>query len=503
MELSKKILTVVSPDGQKRDTDALFGLPERVLQFGTGVLLRGLPDHFIDRANRQGFFNGRIVVIKSTSSGGTDAFAKQDGLYTLVERGIVNGAPVENIYVNASISRVLSANDEWDAIMQCAGNADLQVIISNTTEVGITLVESDATAERPVSFPGRLLAFLVERCRVFNGNTEAGMVILPTELIVDNGTRLREIVLELARLRGVASDVADWLANANEFCNTLVDCIVPGKMDEAEHRAFEQKLGYTDELMIMSEPYRLWAIETSGERTRQILSFSACNPGVILTPDIGQYRELKLRLLNATHTLSCALACLAGFVTVKDAMLDRPFELFIASLVHEEIVPLVGQQGISLKEAKQFAGQVIDRFRNPYIDHAWLSISAQYISKMEMRVAPLVRRHYAQGVHTPVYMSLGFAAFVLFLRTKKTADGFFGGSGSRLYKVNDDKAALLSGAWDHGPGAAVDAAMEAVGLAGMNGADAFSDQVKHDLHLLMQSGVQAALLSLSSKKAMA
>ena len=46
---------------------AQLALPEKVLQFGTGVLLRGLPDYLIDKANRQGIFNGRIVVVKSTA----------------------------------------------------------------------------------------------------------------------------------------------------------------------------------------------------------------------------------------------------------------------------------------------------------------------------------------------------------------------------------------------------------------------------------------------------
>src|SRR5665647_3936037 len=62
--------------------ESLFALPEKVLQFGTGVLLRGLPDYFIDKANRNGIFNGRIVVVKSTDSGDSAAFDKQDGLYT-------------------------------------------------------------------------------------------------------------------------------------------------------------------------------------------------------------------------------------------------------------------------------------------------------------------------------------------------------------------------------------------------------------------------------------
>src|SRR6476620_4051609 len=89
---------------------SIFSLPEKVLQFGTGVLLRGLPDYFIDKANREGVFNGRIVVVKSTSSGGTDAFENQDGLYSLCIRGIENGKRVEEIIVNSSISRVIAAN---------------------------------------------------------------------------------------------------------------------------------------------------------------------------------------------------------------------------------------------------------------------------------------------------------------------------------------------------------------------------------------------------------
>jgi tagaturonate reductase len=119
-------------------TADVFDLPEKVLQFGTGVLLRGLPDFYIDKANKQNVFNGRIVVVKSTGSE-VDEFAKQDGLYTQCIKGIVNGANMEDYIVNASISKVLSAQNNWAEIMQYAESADMQVIISNTTEIGIQL----------------------------------------------------------------------------------------------------------------------------------------------------------------------------------------------------------------------------------------------------------------------------------------------------------------------------------------------------------------------------
>src|SRR5258705_13883872 len=118
MQLSQRTIKKISPQpGLIVPQEKLFSLPEKVLQFGTGVLLRGLPDYFIDKANRNGMFNGRIVVIKSTSNGDTDAFLQQDSLYTLCVRGIEDGKEIEETIINSSISRVLSANDDWKTIL--------------------------------------------------------------------------------------------------------------------------------------------------------------------------------------------------------------------------------------------------------------------------------------------------------------------------------------------------------------------------------------------------
>jgi len=188
MILSKNSLKSVNKSNVSVPAEQVLELPEKVLQFGTGVLLRGLPDYFIDKANKQNIFNGRIVIIKSTASGGADAFATQDGLYTHVIQGIEDGNRVEETLINASVSRVLSAQNEWNAVLECAANPVMEVIISNTTEVGISLIADDKiTAAPPVSFPCKLLAFLHQRYEVFNGASDKGMVIVPTELLVDNG----------------------------------------------------------------------------------------------------------------------------------------------------------------------------------------------------------------------------------------------------------------------------------------------------------------------------
>jgi tagaturonate reductase len=416
MQLNKTNLQQLVQTGIEIPDSSIFDLPEKVLQFGTGVLLRGLPDYFIDKANKQGLFNGRIVVVKSTSRGDTEAFDTQDGLYTLLEQGVVNSERSEKIMVNASISKVLSATTQWQDIIAYAQNPEMQIIISNTTEVGISLVIDDATAQQPVSFPGRLLAFLKARYQYFGGSTEAGMVIIPTELILHNGSKLKEIVLDLAQRSGADDHFLYWLGHANDFCNSLVDRIVPGKPSAANQEQWEAKLGYTDELMIMSETYRLWAIETNKEKTRNILSFAPADHGVIITGNIDKFRELKLRLLNGTHTFSCGLARLAGFITVKEAMQDEVFRSFVKNIMIKGIVPAIVSDQISYEEAEAFALSVIDRFSNPYIDHLWLHICVQYSSKMAMRNLPLIEKAIQDEQCDQELMALGMAAYILYCK---------------------------------------------------------------------------------------
>src|SRR5687768_2036263 len=110
MILSKFTLKNIDSSHVTVPAEHVLDLPEKVLQFGTGALLRGLPDYFIDKANRQGIFNGRIVVVKSTSNGDASEFDSQDCLYTLCVRGLEDGAKVEENIINSSISRVLQAS---------------------------------------------------------------------------------------------------------------------------------------------------------------------------------------------------------------------------------------------------------------------------------------------------------------------------------------------------------------------------------------------------------
>jgi tagaturonate reductase len=446
MQLSKNTIGQISKQSDLEIPDStIFELPEKVLQFGTGVLLRALPDYFIDKANKQGIFNGRVVVVKSTDSD-SSAFDNQDGLYTICVRGVENGKTVEANIINASISRVLGAKTEWQRILECAYNPEMKIIISNTTEVGIQLIQDDITARPPVSFPGKLLAFLFERFKAFNGSKESGMVIVPTELITDNGSKLEAIVLELAHLNKMDFKFIEWLENHNAFCNSLVDRIVPGKPNASETKKIEQKLGYTDELMTMSEVFRLWVIE-GDEHVKEVLSFCKADEAAIITPDITLFKELKLRLLNGTHTFNCGTAFLCGFNITREAVTHPVYGAFTKKLMYDEIAPAIPFT-IDKKVKEDFVRNTFERFCNSFIDHLWQSITVQYTSKMAARNIPLLKKHFERNDFVPVHMAAGFAAFFLYMKvTRKEGNKYFGTRNGEEYEIKDDSAEYFYNLW--------------------------------------------------------
>ena len=446
MKLSAGILKNIDSAKVIVPNESLLGLPEKVLQFGTGMLLRGLPDYFIDKANRKGIFNGRIVVVKSTSKGDTASFNAQNNLYTLCIRGIENGKRKEENIINSSISRVLNAGEEWEEILKCAHNRNLQIVISNTTEVGLKLVKDDISNHPPLSYPGKLLAFLVERFQAFNGSADSGLIIIPTELIPDNGKKLKSIVLELAHLSGLHKEFIEWLNQCNFFCSSLVDRIVTGIPGEKIKHEIENELGYEDDLLTLCEVYCLWAIEGDGN-VKRILSFAVADEGLIISPDIALYRELKLRLLNATHTMSCGVAFFSNINTVKEAMEDKLMSVYIADLMKKEIGPAIPYE-INSDTLDAYSEKVLDRFRNPHINHIWKNITLNYSSKIKLRCVPVVMNFYKSNNRVPELFALGFAAYIYFMKAVKQNEKlFFGVNNGNPYLIEDEEAENFYHMW--------------------------------------------------------
>ena len=238
--------------------------PVKVLQFGEGNFLRAFVDYFLDIANEKTDFNGSIVLVKPIEMGSLfPAFKEQDYRYTVMLRGLVDGEPVEQTRVITSVSDAVDAYRDYDRYAGYARCETLRFIVSNTTEAGIVLDESDDMALcPPKSYPGKLCKFLYERAEHFDYAADKGLVILPVELIDDNGIQLRRCVKALAKLWNLGERFEQWLDDSCVFTSTLVDRIVTG-YPRGEAEAIWQKIGYEDNIIVTAEPFGLWVIESA------------------------------------------------------------------------------------------------------------------------------------------------------------------------------------------------------------------------------------------------
>ncbi|MEO0899995.1 MAG: tagaturonate reductase [Bacteroidota bacterium] len=425
-----------------QDSSHSKAYPEKVIQFGTGALLRGLVDYVIHQSNEKGEFQGRVVAVGSTGSGRTHLMNEQDCLFTHWIEGIQQEREVRHGVLNQAISRAFSAVDRWEEVLKVAEQADIEVIVSNTTEVGIQYVDEDIFQSPPSSYPAKLTALLHRR---WEHHPTQAMVILPTELVIDNGNQLKKFVLQHAQQHDLDQGFIKYIHHQVTFCNTLVDRIVTGTPEEEKFETISQELGYTDRLLTVSEPYLLWAIE-GPDHLHSILPFTRSMEEVILTEDISPYRERKLRLLNGSHTISVALGHLAGFQTIHSCMSDPHMGHYISSVMKDEIAYSLPENN---PDAIPFAEEVLNRFRNPFLNHKLLDIAFQYTTKMAMRNVPTIMRYWDKTQKIPKQMALGFAAYLIFLRPTKVgqrkSEGIWKGI---AYPIRDNKAAWLKEKWD-------------------------------------------------------
>ena len=420
--------------------------PEKVLQFGEGNFLRAFVDWMIDKANRDGIYHGSIVLCQPIAQGLKDMINAQDGVYTLAMRGAENGQPVENIEVITSVSRCINPYENYEDLMEIARSANLEVVVSNTTEAGIAYHAGDKLTDRPpVSFPAKVTAFLYERYKAFHGDPEKGLLFLPVELIDNNGAELKRIVLQYAQEWDLGREFTDWVNTANEFTSTLVDRIVTGyPRDEVSY--FEEKLGYKDNIIDTSELFNLWVIE-GDKKWADKLPVHKTDANVIWTDDVKPYKKRKVRILNGAHTSTVLAAYLAGFDIVGDFMKDDTVRTFMNDVIYKEVIPTLD---LPKEELESFAAAVNDRFANPYIKHKLLDIALNSCSKFNARCLPSLLGYVEGKGELPKCLTFSLAAFIKFYQGE-WKDGVYTGTrkDDTQYPLRDDESVIrfFADAW--------------------------------------------------------
>lgn len=410
--------------------------PIKVLQFGEGNFLRGFVDWIIDILNEKTDFNGNVHIVQPIEQGIVHLLNQQDGLYHVLLNGIQDGKAVQEKRLINSVSGASNPYQDYQAYLQLAENPDLEFIISNTTEAGICFDAADTTPdELPASFPGKLTALLYHRFKAFSGDASKGLNIIPCELIEKNGEILKETILQFAEHWRLSSDFTNWIENHNNFCNTLVDRIVPG-FPKDTIKDVQQELGYEDNLVVTAEPFHLWVIEAPAS-VKTAFPTEAAGLQVKFVEDLTPYRTRKVRILNGAHTTLVPVAYLQGLRTVREAVEDEQAGQFIREAIFEEIIPTLD---LSAEELNQFANDVIERFQNPFIRHELITISLNSVSKYRVRVLPSVLEYHRRKGALPERLLHALAALIQFYKGEWNGENI---------PVNDtaDVLAFFNSAW--------------------------------------------------------
>lgn len=413
--------------------------PVKVLQFGEGNFLRAFVDYMIDIANEKGEFNGDIVLVKPIEFGSLNMFHEQECQYTVQLRGIVDGEAKRINRIVTSVADAVAACEEYEKYAAYAKLDSLRFIVSNTTEAGIVYDDTDRfELNPPKTYPGKLTKFLYERYRHFAGAPDKGLVMLPVELIDDNGIHLKECVLKFAKLWNLETGFTDWLNNACVFTSTLVDRIVTGyPRDEAEELCKE--FGYQDNLIVTGEPFALWVIESDKDISDE-LPLPKVGLPVIFTDNQKPYKQRKVRILNGAHTSFVLASYLCGNDIVLESMKDELILNFIKATIFDEVIPTLT---LPKQELEDFAEAVLTRFNNPYVKHAHLSISLNSVSKWRARCMPSFLEYIEKKGKLPEHLTFSLAALLAFYTGTEIRDkALIGHRDGQEYNVLDDAAVL-------------------------------------------------------------
>jgi tagaturonate reductase len=404
--------------------------PERIIQFGEGNFLRAFVDWIVYNMNQKIGFDTGIVVVQPLPEGMIDLLNEQDGLYHLNLQGINNGKTVDSLELIDVVSRGINPCSQFGEYMQLAENPDMRFVISNTTEAGIAFDSACRLDDEPAkSYPGKLTQLLFHRYKTFNGSPDKGWIIFPCELIFHNGTELKKCIHQYIDLWQLGEDFRRWFdTDCGVYC-TLVDRIVPGYPKDTINEILD-KIQLNDRLAVKAEIFHLWVIEAP-ETVAAEFPAGKAGLNVLFVPSEKPYHERKVTLLNGPHTVLAPTGYLSGLNTVRECLEDELIGPFVHQVMYDELLPTLD---LPEDELKQYASDVLDRFRNPFVKHFLTSIMLNSFPKYKTRDLPGLKIYLERKGRLPDGLTLGLAAIITCYKGGKR--------GGDAIVPNDDKAIL-------------------------------------------------------------
>ena len=308
-------------------------------------------------------------------------------------------------------------SDGISAVLDALCQPDVAIVSMTVTEKGYchhpasgklnlehpAIVHDLAHPDAPESLPGIILAAIRRR-------RELGLApfsVMSCDNMPENGHVTRQVISALARQQ--QPELADWIAQNLTFPSTMVDRIVPAMTDDT-HRAQHDKLGCEDPVAVACEPFFQWVIEDNFVSGRPAWELA----GAELVTDVLPFEEMKLRMLNGSHSFLAYLGNLAGYEHISDCMADAKFKQAARQLMLDQQAPTLRTQGVDLTA---YADSLIARYSNRAIKHRTAQIANDGSQKLPQRWLDSIRWHLANGSNFDL-LALGVAGWIRYVAGK-------------------------------------------------------------------------------------
>ena len=382
-----------------------------IVHFGPGAFHRAHQADYVDRLLADDPRWG-IAAVSLRSAATIDALKRQQGRYTLV---ILDDAPSLR---TLAAHKAFFGPGEGAAVRALLRDPAVRIVSSTVTEKGYCLA-GDGTLDldhpdivrdlgdpaRPVGIVGWLALGLADR----KAAGRPPFTPLCCDNMVSNGRKLRAAVLAFAGR--LDPELARWIEGEAVFPDTMVDSITPATDDRL--RTLVRERGYDDAIPVGREAYAAWVIEDVLPPGSPDLAAA----GATMAADVGAWEQAKLRMLNGAHSALAYLGALIGHETVAESMADPPLARFVEALVREDVAASLAPSPLDLQA---YAGDILQRFRNPAIHHRLSQIAWDGSQKLPYRVLDTIADALEAGRGVG-RLAVPVAAWMLFVRSQARA----------------------------------------------------------------------------------
>jgi fructuronate reductase len=377
-----------------------------IVHLGLGAFHRAHQAAYVDDCLAAGEAHWGIVGVSLRSTDTRDALSPQDGLYTLA----VRDGGHEDLRVVGSILSTLVAPENPEAVLTMLAEPGIRIVTLTVTEKAylrgaagdLDTANADIVwdLQNPEK-PRTVFGFLSGALEMRRAAGTRPFTVLCCDNLPANGETVRRLLLQFAELKG--GDFADYVRNDVAFPSTMVDRIVPATTD-ADRARVSEELGVEDAWPVMTEPFMQWVVEDN---------FTAGRPdwekfGVTMVENVTPFEDMKLRLLNGSHSAIAYLGLLLGHATVAEAFADPTIKRFVDGLWAEAIPTLPRNAGL---DPQAYTKKLADRYANTALQHRMAQIANDGSQKLPQRIVASALERAAEGV--PVaHLMLVVAAWI-------------------------------------------------------------------------------------------